>query len=161
MKKVTATEKAQVKRLIKMCIRHLKKKQYELDLPKNAADIALDVLEVKKRINTPSRAGADLIRINLEYWQMDNPVATEYAAFNDDPVIGKIDVTDRDDQLLVMVAHEVAHHIQYRYCPNVARFKANYRKPHGDCFKTIYRYLRRDLVNPMIEARMKEIQIAA
>jgi len=48
MKKVTTAEKAQVKRLIKMCIRLLKKKQYELDLPKNAADIALDVLEVKK-----------------------------------------------------------------------------------------------------------------
>lgn len=161
MKKVTAAEKAQVKKLVKMCIRLLKKKQYELDLPKNAAEIALDVLEVKKRLNTPSRAGANLIRINLEYWQMDNPIATEYAAFNDDPVIGQIEVTDRDDQLLVMVAHEVAHHIQFRHCPKVARFKANYRKPHGDCFKAIYRYLRRDLVNPMIEARREEILEAA
>ena len=32
------------------------------------------------------------------------------------------------------------------------------RKPHGKGFKKVYHYLRRDLVNPTIEARMKPDQ---
>ena len=159
--KVTKAEINKVQKLVKLCVKHLKKKQYELDLPKNAIENALNVLVVKNIKDVPSRAGANMIRINIGYWQMGNPTATEYKAFNDDPTIGQIDITDDDDHLLVMVAHEVAHHIQYRYCPNVARYRNNYRKPHGECFQAIYRYLRRDLVNPMIEARKEEFEIAA
>ena len=52
------------------------------------------------------------------------------------------------------VSHEVAHHVQFARAKYVKRFKTTYRKPHGDCFKAIYRYLRRDLVNPIIDKDM-------
>jgi len=140
---------------VKKCMRHLRKKQYELDLPTDCWKTALDVLEVKKRKNTPSKAGANLIMINLGYWQFGNKYHTEYKAFNNHPTIGEIEVNDDYDHLLIMIAHEVSHHVQYRYCPRVARFKTSYRKPHGECFKAVYDYLRRDLVNPIIENKRK------
>lgn len=71
----------------------------------------------------------------------------QYANFADDPIIGNIKVNNFSEHLMIMVAHEVSHHVQYKYAPKVKRFKDNYRKPHGDCFKMIYRYLRRDLIN--------------
>jgi hypothetical protein len=155
MSKVTVEELELVHGLIAMCIKHLSKKEYQLNLPKTAVQTALDVLEVKKRKGTPSRAGSHLIRINLEYWQMNKPVAIEYAKYNNDPVIGQINVNRKFDQLLVMIAHEVSHHIQFRYGFYVDRYRSTYRKPHGYCFQSIYRYLRRDLVNPMIEQELK------
>jgi len=57
-----------------------------------------------------------------------------------------------DESLWMTVAHEVAHHIQRAHCPRIKRFAKNHRKPHGDCFKTIYRYLRKDFINPMLDA---------
>ncbi len=150
-KNITNKEAKQVEEIVKKCIRLLRKKQYELDLPKNAMEIALDVLEVKKVLNSPSRAGARLIRINLGYWQVGNHVHTEYKAFDNHPTIGRIRVTEDVDHLLISVSHEVAHFIQYRYAPRVSRFRGQYKKPHGKCFRDIYMYLRRDLVNPIIK----------
>ena len=40
------------------------------------------------------------------------------------------------------------------------RSKGIYDKPHGDGFQRIYRWLRQDLVNPIIDAKMaKEQQV--
>jgi hypothetical protein len=151
---VTSAEAKKVERMVRRCIRHLRKKEYELNLPQCAADDAIRCLEVKKIAGTPSRAGAYLIRINLGYWQFGNSYHTEYKAYNADPTIGAIQVEDDDDHLMIMVAHEVAHHIQYRYGHRINRFRYNYRKPHGDCFRQIYRYLRKDLVNPGIKKKL-------
>ena len=151
---VTAEEAKKVEKLVRKCVRHLKKKEYELNLPKGCIERAVKCLEVKKVRRATNHAGANIISMNLGYWQIGNRFHIEYASFNNDPVIGKIQVVDNDDHLLVSVAHEVAHHIQFLYAPRVQRFKQNWRKPHGDCFKMIYRYLRRDLVNPEIQKKM-------
>jgi hypothetical protein len=150
---VTREQAKEVEELVKQCMRLLRKKEYELNMPTNCWQKALDVLEIKNRKNSPSRAGAHAIQINLGYWQFGNQYHTEYKRFNEDPCIGKIKVTSRHDHLMVMIAHEIAHHVQYRYCPRVNRFKGKWSKPHGDCFQTIYMYLRRDLVNPTIKAK--------
>jgi len=54
------------------------------------------------------------------------------------------------NHLLIIVAHEMAHYVQYRYAYRIPRFKGKWQKPHGDAFRTIYRYLRQDLVNSSI-----------
>ena len=140
---------------VKRCIRQLRLKQYELDMPADAGTIALRYLKVRDTPGIRSRAGASNITINLGCWQRGNRFWTEYKRFNNDPTIGSIRISDADDALWCLVAHEVSHHVQYRYCPRVARFRRNgskpYDKPHGYCFQDVYRYLRRDLINPMIE----------
>jgi len=60
-----------------------------------------------------------------------------------------------ENHLMVTVAHEMAHYVQYRYAQRVPRFKGKWQKPHGEAFCTIYRYLRRDLVNETVTARLK------
>lgn len=145
-------EAKRVEHMVKRCVRLLRKKEYELNLPTNSPDIAAEVLRVKRI----QRAGATyggrrVIQINLNYWQVGRHIFNEYAAFNDHPTIGKIEVASKDEALWIIVAHEVAHHVQYMYCPRVKRFKSTYKKPHGKCFRDVYAYLRRDLINPMIK----------
>lgn len=157
-KNVSKEEAKKVEALVRKCMRHLKKKEYELDLPNGCADAAVKVLKVKKIPRAPSLAGSSAIIINLGYWQFGNSHHTEYKSFNEDPIIGKIEVSSNDDHLLITVAHEVAHFVQYKYCYRVKRFRQNYSKPHGDCFKTLYRYLRRDLVNPIVKEKKIELE---
>lgn len=160
---VTKAEARTIERMVRRCMKLLRKKEYELNLPSNAADVAVRCLEVKRRNGSPSRGGRDLIRINLGYWQVGNAYHTEYASFDDHPVIGRIRCYTPEDHYLVTVAHEVAHHVQYRYGSRIPRFakmqrvgrkeQPIYKKPHGKAFQDIYAYLRRDLVNPLIEQR--------
>ena len=80
----------------------------------------------------------------------------EYKSFNEDPVIGKHEVQNFEHCVWLQVAHEVSHHVQYAICPHIKRFSRrgskSYFKPHGDGFKAIYRYLRKDFINPLIDA---------
>jgi hypothetical protein len=92
----------------------------------------------------------------LGYWQIGNQKHVEYKSFNNHPIIGEIECSEPFDHLMVSVAHEVAHYVQYMYAPKVRRFKDNYRKAHGKAFKDIYGYLRRDLVNPIINAKVEK-----
>ena len=158
-KNVERDEVLMIARMVRRCIRHLRKKEYELDLPDNAADIAISFLEVKRRKDSSSSAGKSLIRINLGYWQIDKPYHDEYKSYNDDPVIGRIRCECHEHHYWVTVAHEVSHHIQRRYGPRIKRFEKTHRKPHGDCFKAIYRYLRRDLINPLIAEQRANARI--
>lgn len=157
-KHVNRADARDVSKKVKRCIRQLRLKQYELDLPADAGTIALRYLRVRDTPGIRSRAGASNITINLGCWQRGNRFWTEYKRFDSDPVIGRIRISDADDALWCLVAHEVSHHVQYRYCPRVARFDARgnkpYTKPHGYCFQDVYRYLRRDLINPMIENKL-------
>lgn len=159
-KKVTATQRNQVKKMVRKCMNHLKKKCYELDLKKSNVDMAVLLTSVvdKPSSSNATYAGKNIIQINLNYWQIwyanqskDGYRFKEYDAFNNHPTIGGIDVRSGEDVLWLMVAHEVAHHVQYLKGPWITRYQKNYRKPHGDCFKAIYDYLRRDLINPMIK----------
>ena len=47
----------------------------------------------------------------------------------------------------------MSHHIQMRYGMYTRYLKNTFHKPHGDAFKTIYRELRRTLINPYIESK--------
>ena len=146
---VDKAEALYVKKMVQKCVRLLRKKEYELDLPTDAPDKAVEVLSIRKVTNGRSTAGAYEINLNLIQWEKTRFV--EYSSFADDKVIGTRTVKNREQYLAILIAHEVAHHVQYRYAYRVKRFADNHRKPHGDCFLAIYRYLRRDLINPMLE----------
>jgi hypothetical protein len=151
-----ATEKM-VEEMVKICIRHLRKKKYELNLPKSAVDDAISHLHVYKRRNGTSNAGLCCININIANWQMGNKAWNEYDSYNNDPVIGRIEVSDNKDILLCLVAHEVSHYVQYTFRNWFPEYlKKDYRKPHGRTFQKIYRYLRADLVNPTINKKLEK-----
>jgi hypothetical protein len=155
-KQMTRNDKIKVERMVRKCMNVLKKKEYELDLTKFHVDRAVKLTKVidSNRSKNGNCAGANVIQINLSYWQhSDKPhYEREYKAYDADKVIGGRQVNDMDESLWMTVAHEVAHHIQRAHCPRIKRFAKNHRKPHGDCFKTIYRYLRKDFINPMLDA---------
>lgn len=161
---VTREEEKKVEKMVRRCLKLLKKKEYELDLPKDYLDRAVKVLQVKRTEYGRSEAGAYTIKIDL--WAQDMRALhkvgmNEYKSYADHPAIGSHKCTDWDLILLTVVAHEVSHHVQYAYGYRIKRFKHTYEKPHGDCFKAIYAYLRRDLVNPLIKEHMKEQQCVA
>tara|TARA_R110000772_G_scaffold86319_5_gene180741 strand:+ start:1427 stop:1915 length:489 start_codon:yes stop_codon:yes gene_type:complete len=157
-------EKAEiVEEMVKLCVRHLRKKKYELNLPKSAIDNAVKCLKVYAYRNGRSWAGSNIIKINVLCWQFGNSRWSEYSRFNDDAVIGRIDVSDNKDILLCLVAHEVSHFIQYTYYawfPQYLKDKQNRDRGHGECFQTIYRYLRQDLINPIIMKKFEERKAA-
>ena len=147
---VSTSDYRMIEQMVKKCMRLLRKKEYELDLPTKCPDIAARVLSVRSTPGYRSRAGAHVIQINLAYF---DTMFHEYKSFKDHPTIGSIKCNDWEDVMMTLVAHEVSHHVQFKYCWKVDRFQRNYDKPHGDCFKAIYGYLRRDLVNPMIKEK--------
>ena len=139
----------------KQCLREICKKQHEIEYrgkPVVYAE-ALKRLEVRTKYRGQSSYGsAAHICIDMRRYRQSFISFTEYRSFADDPVIGSIkDCDDRELLLKALVAHEVAHHIQSRYGSWTRYLKNTYRKPHGDAFKTIYRELRRTLVNPYIQ----------
>jgi len=147
---------------VKLCMKHLRKKEYELNLTPEHSQMALKYLSTYRRRNGRSWGGFCKISINLECWQFGNKRWTEYKRFNNDKVIGAIDVTDDHDILLCLVAHEVSHFVQYTCkgpMPEWAKKKFRNDRGHGEGFQYIYRNLRRDLVNPIIES--KKVQVAA
>ena len=149
-KDVTTAEFRKVEKFVQMCMRRLMRVEYEMNIPKGAQyRVPLHVR--KTNCGGSSSGGRRGLKINLGYWQIGNPIHTEYKNFRKDPVIGNIKVKSDDEHILVAVAHEVAHYVQYVYAPQLTRFmNMPQQRPHGDVFKAIYRYLRRDLVNPMI-----------
>tara|TARA_Y100000114_G_C11705446_1_gene300690 strand:- start:300 stop:977 length:678 start_codon:yes stop_codon:yes gene_type:complete len=96
-----------------------------------------------------SNAGAKSVTIDVQRYQNRGPVMFEYKSYEHDPIIGGFYHPDPEISLLALVAHEMAHHIQFAYCqPHMRETRPYIRlKPHGDEFKTIYRLLREKLVN--------------
>ena len=156
---VTPEEHKLVVRFAKQCLREICKKQYEIQIgvtyrirPLTYA-YALDRIQVSTKYrNQRSYGGAKGISIDVRHYRESLTSFHEYDSFANDPVIGSItNCADSELLLKCLVAHEVAHHIQKRYGPFTRYLKKTYRKPHGDAFKTIYRELRRTLINPFIE----------
>ena len=152
-KEITAHTNS-IKKMVRKCMNHLKKKEYELGITTADVDRAVRVTKV---INS-KRAGATnacaySIKINLSYWQHldEKHYHREYKSYDSDPQIGGRVCLNLDHTYLISVSHEVAHHVQFYKGARIKRFRNNYSRPHGDCFKAIYRYLRRDLVNPIID----------
>jgi len=141
-----------VVKFAKQCLREICKKQYEIECQGKPIVYteALKRLQVRTKYRCQSSYGsATHICIDMQRYRQSFISFTEYRSFADDPVIGSIiDCDDRELLLKCLVAHEVAHHIQSRYGAWTRYLKNTYRKPHGDAFKTIYRELRRTLVNP-------------
>ena len=148
---VTKEDAKTIEEMVKQCLRLLRKKEYELYLPKKTLiPDAIDCLSIRNTPGVVSRAGRNTIKINIGSWQVGNTHYQEYKAFATHPTIGSIKTNSKYDSWFVIVAHEMSHYIQYTYAPNVIRFMDSYAKPHGNCFKAIYTYLRRDLVNPVL-----------
>ena len=152
---IATVDKNLIKKMVRKCIRLLHKKEYELNLPKDATDIALHRLSiVDKNVNGATYGGRNIIQVNLSYWQHCKSYPhyeREYASYDADPTIGGATVNSLEEALWVTVAHEVSHHIQRRYCPNIRRFRSTHSKPHGDCVKASSRSLRRAVVNPILK----------
>ena len=63
---IATVDKNLIKKMVRKCIRLLHKKEYELDLPKDATDIALHRLSiVDKNVNGATYGGRNIIQINL------------------------------------------------------------------------------------------------
>jgi hypothetical protein len=150
-KNVTASEKALVVKMARRCMRELSKKEYELG--KFDRPLHIDVKHKGQRSYGGKR------RISIDLWEIrrNYTTALEYKSYADDPVIGTIKNCTPELALFATVAHEIAHHVQYAYCPRIRRFDGQWRKPHGDAFKRIYRYLRQSLINPEQLAHLAEL----
>ncbi len=137
-----------VESMVNKCLRHLSKKDYGIikDYSQSKAQ-ARKVLEV---YNTEirSRAGANRIILCTSHWGISKGSFSEYLSFKDHPTIGSLKGVTYKKALFALVAHEVSHHVQYKYLRLDRRYKHLYKKPHGDGFKLVYNILRRDLVNP-------------
>ena len=159
---VTTAERDLVVKWTKRCLRELAKKEHELmhahNKPQTAASLQERLTVNVKARNQRSNGGANQITIDVRdaYCRGRNGKFGEYKAYASDPVIGDIAISDQEQGIAVIVAHEVAHHIQYRYGPYTRWLKKSYRKPHGHGFQDIYRILRSRVVNPFIESNLQE-----
>ena len=69
-------------------------------------------------------------------------ILKEYASFAKDPEIGSIFYGRVENILKCLIVHECAHVVQY-YLYKKCR-------PHGPEFKNVYRWLRKELINPFL-----------
>ena len=161
MNKVTPEDRRKIKSWVRKCMNQLKKKEYPLPVTRYHVDRAVKLTKVidNNRNLGGNLAGANRIQINLKYWQYRpdhwvNGIKEEYDAFAKNKVYGDRAVTDLDDRIFISVAHEVSHYVQRA----VMRSQGIYKKSHGDGFQRIYRWLRQDLVNPIIDAKITELE---
>jgi len=148
----TAEEKL-IERMVRKCMNHLKKKDYELDIKKHHVEEAIQCTKVvnKDWCSGATYGGKRVIQINLNYWQHGKEGwHKEYPAYDNCPVIGGRYTKSLEEDLWLSVSHEVAHHVQYKFGPKCRWLKNIYRKPHGLGFKRIYRMLRSNVVNPQL-----------
>lgn len=139
-------------KMVRRCMNHLKRKDYELDITKADVERAVAITRISK--GSGSWGSSDSINIGLNYWQTKDGEhqLNEYASYNDCSVIGGRRVRSREESYWIIVAHEVSHHVQYSKGAKVGWLKRQYRKPHGEGFRTIYAMLRSGLINPMLDS---------
>ena len=151
-KNVSIADRNLVAKWVKKCLKELAKKDYEIaDGRYKYADMIDNINVYCKGSGQRSYGGARGIKIDINGAYKEAKVGKfhEYKAFENDPVIGAFKTDDVEAVIAATVAHEVAHHVQYRYGPCTRWLKKSYRKPHGDGFKDIYRILRARVVNPV------------
>jgi len=147
---VKTHEQGLVIKYTKLCLREMAKKEHELG--KSYQELLNSIAVNVKHRGQRSYGGSWGICIDVLYLRRKRIRLNEYTAYYKDPVIGSVDDITPELVLLGVVAHEVAHHIQYRCGPWTRWLKKTYRKPHGEGFQSIYRILRSRVVNPRIEA---------
>ena len=143
---VTAAEAKLVRKMADRCLRELAKAEHEIPASYEMMKACCGV-HVKYR-GQCSNGGAKGITIDLWCLRKDSSRMTEYSAYASDAVIGSMDCVDPNHHLMCIVAHEVAHHVQYRWGPRTRWLESKYKKPHGEGFRDLYRILRSRLVNP-------------
>jgi len=157
------TEEKLIERMVRRCMNHLKCRDYELGIQKRDVEAAVSLTRVvDKGWCSATYGGEKEIQINLAYWQHGTKQNLgrwtdlmggwhkEYDAFDKCPVIGGRYTKNLEEDLWLSVAHEVAHHVQYKFGPKCSWLKNTYRKPHGQGFKDIYSLLRSKIVNPKL-----------
>lgn len=139
------------------CMRELSKKGYELPALTRSIEVRT------KKSGQASYGGRRGICIDVGDFIRGSKFVWEYAAIRNDAVIGRVrDAGSAENMLFALVAHEVAHHVQRAYAMRMAyecgkpEWEAMMRKPHGKGWQMIYRWLRRELVNPAIAAAKEE-----
>lgn len=132
------------------CMRELSKKDYEL--PEMTGSIVVRTKKSSQRSN----GGRHGICIDVARYMAGKKYIHEYAAIRSDAVIGGVaDAGCAENALFSVVAHEVAHHVQRRYHREMSlAWREKMHKPHGDGWRMIYRWLRRELVNPQINSTL-------
>ena len=161
--KPTREQIKKIERMVRKCMNLLKKKDYPIDIGKEDVDRAVRLTRVvdKHWAAGATYAKGRAMQFNLSYWQLrpdrwDDGQMREYRAFQKNKIYGNREVTDLDDRLLVIVAHEVAHHVQRNSIKQSTGRKGFWGKSHGEGFQRIYRWLRNDLVNPIINQKIKD-----
>ena len=161
--KPTIEQTKKIERMVRKCMNLLKKKDYPIDIGKEDVDRAVRLTRVvdKQWAAGATYAKGRAMQFNLSYWQLrsdqwDDGWMREYRAFQKNKIYGNREVTDLDDRLLVLVAHEVAHHVQRNNIKQSTGRKGCWGKSHGEGFQRIYRWLRNDLVNPIIDQKIKD-----
>ena len=145
-KNVKPEEHKLVVKYAKQCIRQLNKVEYELP---NIARRRL--LVITKARGQRSYGGYGEITIDVTRYRKGCTTGYEYKSYAKDPVIGSIVNQSPDNCLLLTVAHEISHYVQHTYVGEMKDFmRSAMQKPHGKGFKTLYGWLRRDLVNPRL-----------
>ena len=148
------SEEKMIEQMVRRCMNHLKCKDYELGIKKHHVREAVSCTKVVNKgwCSVATYGGRNVIQINLAYWQHGKSGwHKEYDAFDKCHVIGGRYTQSLEEDLWMSVAHEVAHHVQYKFGPRCRWLKKTWRKPHGQGFKTIYAILRSKIVNPILD----------
>ena len=152
-KSVDPADLALVVKYADLCLKELCKSEHELTGKK------LSIVQARKNLKIKVRDSGQLSRggkygITIDIGNTTSRLAWsghihEYKAFAKDPVIGSFPCKSPEKAIAWVVAHEIAHHAQYRYGPSTRWLWKTYHKPHGHGFQAIYRILRSRIVNPM------------
>ena len=150
---VTVEDRALVLKMVKQCMTELNKSKHEIGVERQRSFWKPLHVLVKKKSQASYAHEDESISIDVAYYHKGGRHLNEYAAYRSDPVIGeRIQAATPESVLLAVVAHEVAHHVQYAYGPYTRVYKNTYKKPHGKAFQDIYRILRATIVNPQLDA---------
>jgi hypothetical protein len=142
---ITAKERDITIKWAKRCIREATKKDYELGVTAEQVRRGLTItLKASGWVCYGGSRG-----ITMDVYVLRNSVSrfSEYKAIASDPTIGTIAEAEPEVIYGAIVAHEIAHHLQRRYGPQVRWLKSKHKKPHGHGWQALYRILRRGVVN--------------
>jgi len=139
---------AVMKATARVLIRYLKRKEHELNLPTQWTSV------VTMKNTRGSWGGHDGVTISARYAMEPGQAAyvfKDYDLWNDDPVIGGFASTDRWAPLRAIVAHELAHAVQYEVARRARRRhigtpawhqSKDWTTAHGDGWKLLYAKMR-------------------
>lgn len=160
-KNVTKEEAQLVKKFVLLCLKEIGRREHEIKMRDKKAPYTLRKATLKELSNMTvhvkarsqrSSGSDDSITIDIMYLRRKITKIWEYKSFAEDSVIGSVEMADPETVLLAVVAHEVAHYVQYRAGPHTYWLRRHFSKPHGQGFRQIYRILRSRIVNPRINA---------